>query len=172
MHELRNVPGALLKPAKLFISDATAVIPLSPLAGFSVYFPRVPYGAGWGRGYLTIWLGWVAVALERAATGWRLPAIKVRSMLSLAAFSKKLATSRVIMGLSTYFGPTDFLVGKLIRRSLMAAQKPRTGDGPLELVRGGRSIILRMPIEGGGRLVLEVSNEEVEALKACLEDFS
>lgn len=54
----------------------------------------------------------------------------------------------------------------------MAAQKPRTGDGPLELVRGGRSIILRMPIEGGGRLVLEVSNEEVEALKACLEDFS
>ncbi len=54
----------------------------------------------------------------------------------------------------------------------MAAQKPRTGDGPLELVREGRSIILRMPIEGGGRLVLEVSNEEVEALKACLEDFS
>lgn len=31
----------------------------------------------------------------------------------------------------------------------MAAQKSRTGDGPLELVREGRSIILRMPIEGG-----------------------
>ena len=41
----------------------------------------------------------------------------------------------------------------------MAAMKPRTGDGPLEVVKEGRSIIMRMPLEGGGRLVLEISPE-------------
>lgn len=46
----------------------------------------------------------------------------------------------------------------------MAAMKPRTGDGPLEVVKEGRSIIMRMPLEGGGRLVLEISPEEVKDL--------
>ena len=36
----------------------------------------------------------------------------------------------------------------------MAAMKPRTGDGPLEVVEEGRSIIMRVPLEGGGRLVV------------------
>ena len=47
--------------------------------------------------------------------------------------------------------------------------KPRTGDGPLEVVKEGRSIIMRMPLEGGGRLVLEISPEEVKDLAAALE---
>ena len=51
----------------------------------------------------------------------------------------------------------------------MAAMKPRTGDGPLEGVKEGRSIIMRMPLEGGGRLVLEISPEEVKDLAAALE---
>ncbi len=51
----------------------------------------------------------------------------------------------------------------------MAAMKPRTGDGPLEVVKEGRSIIMRMPLEGGGRLVLEISPEEVKNLAAALE---
>ncbi|EHM88591.1 MAG: DUF3117 domain-containing protein [Actinomyces graevenitzii] len=51
----------------------------------------------------------------------------------------------------------------------MAAMKPRTGDGPLEVVKEGRSIIMRMPLEGGGRLVLEISPEEVKDLAAALE---
>ena len=51
----------------------------------------------------------------------------------------------------------------------MAAIKPRTGDGPLEVVKEGRSIIMRMPLEGGGRLVLEISPEEVKDLAAALE---
>ena len=50
----------------------------------------------------------------------------------------------------------------------MAAMKPRTGDGPLEVVKEGRSIIMRMPLEGGGRLVLEISPEEVKDLAAAL----
>lgn len=54
----------------------------------------------------------------------------------------------------------------------MAAQKPRTGEGPLEIVREGRGINMKSPIEGGGRLVLEISTDEIEALKKCLEDFS
>ena len=32
----------------------------------------------------------------------------------------------------------------------MAAMKPRTGDGPLEVTKEGRGIVLRMPLEGGG----------------------
>ena len=51
----------------------------------------------------------------------------------------------------------------------MAAMNPRTGDGPLEVVKEGRSIIMRMPLEGGGRLVLEISPEEVKDLAAALE---
>ncbi|WP_237189589.1 DUF3117 domain-containing protein [Rothia nasimurium] len=53
----------------------------------------------------------------------------------------------------------------------MAAQKPRTGDGPLEIVREGRSIVMRIPVEGGGRLVLDLTEEEVEALRTCVENF-
>lgn len=53
----------------------------------------------------------------------------------------------------------------------MAAQKPRPGDGPLELVREGRTLVLRIPLEGGGRMVLDLTDEEVQELKACLEDF-
>lgn len=53
----------------------------------------------------------------------------------------------------------------------MAAQKPRTGDGPLELVREGRTLVLRIPLEGGGRMVLDLTDEEVQELKACLEEF-
>ncbi|MFW0108575.1 DUF3117 domain-containing protein [Rothia sp. P7181] len=53
----------------------------------------------------------------------------------------------------------------------MAAQKPRTGDGPLEILKENRSIIVKIPLEGGGRLVLEVSEQEIEDLKNCLKDF-
>lgn len=53
----------------------------------------------------------------------------------------------------------------------MAAQKPRTGEGPLEIVREGRSIVMRIPVEGGGRLVLDLSEAEVEAIHECVEKF-
>jgi len=46
----------------------------------------------------------------------------------------------------------------------MAAMKPRTGDGPLEVTKEGRGIVLRMPIEGGGRLVVEMTPAEAAAL--------
>ena len=39
----------------------------------------------------------------------------------------------------------------------MAAMKPRTGDGPLEVTKEGRGIVMRVPLEGGGRLVVEIS---------------
>ena len=54
----------------------------------------------------------------------------------------------------------------------MAAMKPRTGDGPLEVTKEGRGIVMRVPLEGGGRLVVEMSAEEAsdlgEALKAAV----
>jgi DNA-directed RNA polymerase subunit omega len=37
----------------------------------------------------------------------------------------------------------------------MAAMKPRTGDGPLEVTKEGRGIVMRVPLEGGGRLVVD-----------------
>ncbi len=53
----------------------------------------------------------------------------------------------------------------------MAAMKPRTGDGPLEVTKEGRGIVMRVPLEGGGRLVVEMSAEEAgdlgDALRAA-----
>ena len=50
----------------------------------------------------------------------------------------------------------------------MAAMKPRTGDGPLEVTKEGRGIVMRVPLEGGGRLVVELNAEEAEALGEAL----
>ena len=51
----------------------------------------------------------------------------------------------------------------------MAAMKPRTGDGPLEVVKEGRGIVLRMPLEGGGRLVVEMTPDEIAALGEAIK---
>ena len=48
----------------------------------------------------------------------------------------------------------------------MAAMKPRTGDGPLEVTKEGRGIVMRVPLEGGGRLVVEMTPDEATALSA------
>ena len=50
----------------------------------------------------------------------------------------------------------------------MAAMKPRTGDGPLEVTKEGRGIVLRMPLEGGGRL--EMTPDEVRALGEAIDN--
>lgn len=52
----------------------------------------------------------------------------------------------------------------------MAAMKPRTGDGPLEVTKEGRGLVLRMPLEGGGRLVVEMSADEVKALGEAIDN--
>src|SRR3954447_11238638 len=52
----------------------------------------------------------------------------------------------------------------------MAAMKPRTGDGPLEVTKEGRGIVMRVPLEGGGRLVVELNDEEAGALGDALKD--
>jgi hypothetical protein len=54
------------------------------------------------------------------------------------------------------------------RRHLMAAMKPRTGDGPMEAVKEGRLIIVRVPLEGGGRLVVSVNDAEAKELRDAL----
>ena len=50
----------------------------------------------------------------------------------------------------------------------MAAMKPRTGDGPMEAVKEGRLIIVRVPLEGGGRLVVSVNDDEAKELYGVL----
>jgi Protein of unknown function (DUF3117) len=55
------------------------------------------------------------------------------------------------------------------REARMAAMKPRTGDGPLEVTKEGRGIVMRVPLEGGGRLVVEMSAEEANALGDALK---
>jgi hypothetical protein len=51
----------------------------------------------------------------------------------------------------------------------MAAMKPRTGDGPLEVTKEGRGIVMRVPLEGGGRLVVELSADEAASLGDALK---
>lgn len=46
----------------------------------------------------------------------------------------------------------------------MAAMKPRTGDGPLEVTGEGRVFVMRVPLEGGGRLVVALTGDEARAL--------
>lgn len=55
------------------------------------------------------------------------------------------------------------------RGGKMAAMKPRTGDGPLEVTKEGRGIVMRVPLEGGGRLVVELTPDEAKALSNALE---
>jgi uncharacterized protein DUF3117 len=55
------------------------------------------------------------------------------------------------------------------RGELMAAMKPRTGDGPMEVTKEGRCIVMRVPLEGGGRLVVELNNEEAATLGDALK---
>jgi hypothetical protein len=51
----------------------------------------------------------------------------------------------------------------------MAAMKPRTGDGPMEVTKEGRGIVMRVPLEGGGRLVVELNAEEATTLGDALK---
>ncbi len=50
----------------------------------------------------------------------------------------------------------------------MAAMKPRTGDGPMEVTEEARSLVMRIPLEGGGRLVVELNQEEARNLADVL----
>jgi Protein of unknown function (DUF3117) len=55
------------------------------------------------------------------------------------------------------------------RGAHMAAMKPRTGDGPMEVTKEGRGIVMRVPLEGGGRLVVELNKTEAKELGDALE---
>ena len=46
----------------------------------------------------------------------------------------------------------------------MAAMKPRTGDGPMEVTKEARSLVMRIPLEGGGRLVVELNGKRLQIL--------
>jgi uncharacterized protein DUF3117 len=59
--------------------------------------------------------------------------------------------------------------GETVRGDDMAAMKPRTGDGPLEVTKEGRGIVMRVPLEGGGRLVVEMTPDEATALGEALK---
>ncbi|MDO5091857.1 MAG: DUF3117 domain-containing protein [Propionibacteriaceae bacterium] len=51
----------------------------------------------------------------------------------------------------------------------MAAMKPRTGDGPMEVTKEGRGIVMRVPVDGGGRLVVEMNAVEATDLLNALK---
>jgi hypothetical protein len=50
----------------------------------------------------------------------------------------------------------------------MAAMKPRTGDGPMECTKEARHYVMRIPLEGGGRLVVELNATEAVELGEIL----
>ena len=58
---------------------------------------------------------------------------------------------------------------KIFKGVPMAAMKPRTGDGPMEVTKEARSLVMRIPLEGGGRLVVELNPTEANNLSAALE---
>ena len=62
------------------------------------------------------------------------------------------------------FGDNRGLEQILEENPVMAAMKPRTGDGPMEAVKEGRLIIVKVPLEGGGRLVVSVNDAEAQEL--------
>ena len=50
----------------------------------------------------------------------------------------------------------------------MGAMKPRSGPGPLEVTKEGRSYILRIPVGQSERLVVSLDVQEAEALAHLL----
>jgi hypothetical protein len=66
--------------------------------------------------------------------------------------------------LAQVFGDNRGLEQILEENPVMAAMKPRTGDGPMEAVKEGRLIIVKVPLEGGGRLVVSVNDAEAQEL--------
>lgn len=60
----------------------------------------------------------------------------------------------------------------MAERENMAAMKPRTGEGPIEVAKEARVIAMRIPADGGGRLVIEMNATEaaelLEALKSVV----
>jgi hypothetical protein len=72
---------------------------------------------------------------------------------------------------STDAAPPPALAGvvRLAKEARMAAMKPRTGEGPLEVTKEGRGLVMRVPLEGGGRLVVELSPDEAAALSEALK---
>lgn len=65
-----------------------------------------------------------------------------------------------------------FVVSPPERGPVMAAMKPRTGDGPLEVTKEGRGIVMRVPLEGGGRLVVEMNADEARNLGVQLTEVA
>ena len=53
---------------------------------------------------------------------------------------------------------------------IMVAMKPRTSDGPLEAEPTNRGVTLRIPVEGGGRIVLDMKESDIDELYRVLED--
>ena len=47
-------------------------------------------------------------------------------------------------------------------------KRTRTGDGPLEVTKEGRGYVMRVPLEGGGRLVVELNGDEAKDLGETL----
>jgi hypothetical protein len=66
--------------------------------------------------------------------------------------------------LASNLGDNGVLEQILEESPVMAAMKPRTGDGPMEAVKEGRLIIVKVPLEGGGRLVVSVNDAEAREL--------
>lgn len=122
-------------------------------------------------------LGRIPAAMEPPRDPWRLPRgrRRARGEDPVAAGVTQHAREPEILGASAPLdgpAPHDRPASQHTEQSggrPMAAMKPRTGDGPLEVVREGRSTIMRVPLEGGGRLVVEISLDEAAELRSALD---
>ena len=81
----------------------------------------------------------------------------------------RLAGSAAGAGIAGNVEPEESGAGRGKKGCRMAAMKPRTGDGPLEVTKEGRGIVMRVPLEGGGRLVVELTADEAARLGDALK---
>jgi hypothetical protein len=88
-------------------------------------------------------------------------------MLESRAAYGKIGRTRSIDG--RRIAPAPAVVVRPVKEARMAAMKPRTGEGPLEVTKEGRGLVMRVPLEGGGRLVVELSPDEAAALSEALK---
>jgi len=82
--------------------------------------------------------------------------------------SKEISISPIAQS-ARYLAPAPNPSALSVKEFSMAAMKPRTGDGPMEVTKEARSLVMRIPLEGGGRLVVELNPQEANNLSAALE---
>ena len=149
--------------------ESTAMAKELKRRGFKFVGPTTAYALMQATGMVDDHLAacWVPIP-HRLNSRWTLPIRDSGSRYSCPPRGKNGSLSfkprRVLAGCQNLSEGPAKQAAQIWREQRMAAMKPRTGHGPLEATKEGRGIVMRVPLEGGGRLVVELTPEEAAAL--------